>query len=69
MEYHLDEYKTYREGFLLERRFQPIVVGEPTAEEALKILEGLRDRYEAHHRVKITDEVLKVAAELSHRYQ
>ena len=52
----------------LERRFQPIVLGEPTVEEALKILEGLRDRYEAHHRVKITDEALKAAVELSHRY-
>ena len=52
----------------MERRFQPIVVGEPTVEEALKILEGLRDRYEAHHRVKITDEALKAAVELSHRY-
>ncbi len=65
----LDEYKKHIEkDAALERRFQPIVVGEPTVEEALKILEGLRDRYEAHHRVKITDEALKAAVELSHRY-
>ena len=56
----LDEYKKYIEkDAALERRFQPIIVGEPTTEESLKILEGLRDRYEAHHRVKITDEALK----------
>ncbi len=65
----LDEYKKYIEkDAALERRFQPIIVGEPTTEEALKILEGLRDRYEAHHRVKITDEALKAAVDLSHRY-
>ena len=65
----LDEYKKYIEkDAALERRFQPIIVGEPTTEEALKILVGLRDRYEAHHRVKITDEALKAAVELSNRY-
>ncbi len=65
----LDEYKKYIEkDAALERRFQPITVGEPTTEEALRILEGLRDRYEAHHRVKITDDALKTAVELSDRY-
>ncbi|MCR1898714.1 ATP-dependent Clp protease ATP-binding subunit [Irregularibacter muris] len=65
----LDEYKKYIEkDSALERRFQPIQVGEPTTEETLQILKGLRDRYEAHHRVKITDEALKAAVELSDRY-
>lgn len=65
----LDEYKKYIEkDSALERRFQPIQVGEPTTEEAVQILKGLRDRYEAHHRVKITDGALKAAVELSHRY-
>ena len=52
----------------LERRFQPVVVGEPTAEETLSILYGLRDRYEAHHKVRITDEALAAAVKLSDRY-
>jgi ATP-dependent Clp protease ATP-binding subunit ClpC len=65
----LDEYKKYIEkDSALERRFQPIQVGEPTTEEAVQILKGLRDRYEAHHRVKITDGALRAAVELSHRY-
>ncbi len=52
----------------LERRFQPIQVGEPTKEESIAILKGLRDRYEAHHKVKITDEALEAAVNLSDRY-
>ncbi|MDR3271708.1 MAG: ATP-dependent Clp protease ATP-binding subunit [Peptococcaceae bacterium] len=65
----LDEYRKYIEKDpALERRFQPIQVGEPTLEEAVAILEGLRDRYEAHHRVKITDEAIKQAVMLSDRY-
>ncbi|MFA5576471.1 MAG: ATP-dependent Clp protease ATP-binding subunit [Tissierellaceae bacterium] len=65
----IDEYRKYIEkDSALERRFQPIMVEEPTVEDSVKILEGLRDRYEAHHRVKITDEAIKAAAELSSRY-
>ncbi|SHJ89853.1 ATP-dependent Clp protease ATP-binding subunit [Paramaledivibacter caminithermalis] len=65
----LDEYKKHIEkDSALERRFQPIIVEEPSIEDTIEILKGLRDRYEAHHRVKITDEALKAAAELSHRY-
>ncbi|HHV62939.1 MAG TPA: ATP-dependent Clp protease ATP-binding subunit [Firmicutes bacterium] len=65
----LDEYRKHVErDAALERRFQPIQVGEPTVDETIAILEGLRDRYEAHHRVKITDEALKAAARLSDRY-
>ena len=65
----LEEYRKYIEkDSALERRFQPIKVGEPTVEEAIQILSGLRDRYEAHHRVKITDEAIKAAAQLSDRY-
>ena len=52
----------------LERRFQPIQVDEPTAEESVQILKGLRDRYEAHHRVTITDEAIEAAVKLSDRY-
>ena len=52
----------------MERRFQPIMVEEPTVEDSIKILEGLRDRYEAHHRVEISDEAIKAAVELSNRY-
>ena len=52
----------------LERRFQPITVDEPTAEESIQILKGLRDRYEAHHRVTITDEAIEAAVKLSDRY-
>jgi len=65
----IDEYRKHIEkDSALERRFQPIMVEEPTVEDTIKILEGLRDRYEAHHRVKITDEAIKAAAELSSRY-
>ena len=65
----LDEYRKYIERDpALERRFQPIVVGEPSVEESLEILKGLRDRYEAHHRVKITDEALEAAVKLADRY-
>lgn len=65
----LDEYKKYIEkDAALERRFQPVKVGEPSEEDALKILEGLRDRYEAFHKVKITDEALQAAVSLSARY-
>ncbi|NLZ38048.1 MAG: ATP-dependent Clp protease ATP-binding subunit [Firmicutes bacterium] len=65
----LDEYRQHIERDpALERRFQPIMVGEPTKEESLEILKGLRDRYEAHHRVKITDEALSAAVNLSDRY-
>ncbi|WP_432667631.1 ATP-dependent Clp protease ATP-binding subunit [Wukongibacter baidiensis] len=65
----LDEYKKHIEkDSALERRFQPIMVEEPTVEDTIEILKGLRDRYEAHHKVKITDEALKASAELSHRY-
>ena len=64
-----DEYRKHIEkDAALERRFQPVTVGEPTREEAIEILKGLRDRYEAHHRVKITDDALKAAVELSSRY-
>jgi ATP-dependent Clp protease ATP-binding subunit ClpC len=65
----LDEYKKHIEkDSALERRFQPIMIEEPSIQDTIKILKGLRDKYEAHHRVKITDEALKAAAELSHRY-
>ncbi len=65
----VDEYRKYVERDpALERRFQPIMVGEPSKEESLEILKGLRDRYEAHHKVKITDEALEASVELSDRY-
>ena len=65
----LDEYRKYIEkDSALERRFQPVTVGEPSEEDALQILFGLRDRYEAHHRVKISDEALEAAVRLSARY-
>lgn len=65
----LDEYRKYVErDSALERRFQPIMVDEPTVEETIEILRGLRDRYEAHHRVRISDEALVAAATLSDRY-
>lgn len=65
----LDEYRKYIEkDAALERRFQPITVDQPSIEEAILILEGLRDRYEAHHRVKITDEAITHAVKLSDRY-
>ena len=65
----MDEYRKYIEkDSALERRFQPITVGEPSKEETLEILKGLRDKYEAHHRVEITDEALEAAVNLSDRY-
>ena len=65
----LDEYrKNIEKDAALERRFQPVHVGEPSKEETLEILKGLRDKYEAHHKVKITDDALKAAVELSARY-
>lgn len=65
----IDEYRKYIEkDAALERRFQPIQVDEPTVEETIQILNGLRDRYEAHHRVTITDEAIQAASELSSRY-
>ncbi|HBX22242.1 MAG TPA: ATP-dependent Clp protease ATP-binding subunit [Desulfotomaculum sp.] len=65
----LDEYRKYIErDSALERRFQPITVDQPTVEETVEILKGLRDRYEAHHRVRITDEALEAAARLGDRY-
>jgi ATP-dependent Clp protease ATP-binding subunit ClpC len=64
-----DEYRKYiQKDTALERRFQPIVVGEPNKEETLSILKGLRSKYEAHHNVKITDEALDAAVELSDKY-
>ncbi|ANU09291.1 ATP-dependent Clp protease ATP-binding subunit [Planococcus antarcticus] len=65
----LDEYRKYIEkDAALERRFQPIQVDEPSVEESIQIIRGLRDRYEAHHRVKITDEAIEAAAKMSDRY-
>ncbi len=65
----LNEYrKRIEKDGALERRFQPVFVGEPSVEDTVDILKGLRDRYEAHHGVKISDEALEVAANLSHRY-
>ena len=65
----IDEYRKYIEkDSALERRFQPIMVGEPNKDETLEILRGLRDKYEAHHRVKISDEALEAAVELSDKF-
>lgn len=65
----LDEYRKYIEkDAALERRFQPIIVDEPTVEETIDILKGLRDRYEAHHKVRITDESLVLSTKLASRY-
>ena len=65
----LNEYRKYIEkDSALERRFSPVNVGEPTSEDTIKILEGIRDKYEAHHNVKITEEAIKSAVELSVRY-
>ncbi len=65
----LNEYhKHIEKDAALERRFQPVTVGEPTREESVEILRGLRDRYEAHHRVQITDEAILAAVYLSDRY-
>ncbi len=65
----IDEYRKHIEkDAALERRFQPVMVGEPTQEETVAILKGIRDRYEAHHKVSITDEAIHAAVELSSRY-
>lgn len=65
----LDEYRKYIEkDAALERRFQPVTVGEPSEDEALQILRGLRDKYEAHHKVRITNSALESAVKLSSRY-
>lgn len=65
----LDEYRKYFErDAALERRFQTIFVDEPTVDQTVEILKGLRDRYEAHHRIKIDDSAIKAAARLAHRY-
>ncbi|MDR7417214.1 MAG: ATP-dependent Clp protease ATP-binding subunit [Armatimonadota bacterium] len=65
----LDEFRKYIErDAALERRFAPILVSEPTVEQTIEILRGLRERYEAHHKVKISDEALVAAAQLAHRY-
>ena len=65
----LDEYRKHIEkDAALERRFQPVTVSEPTEEQSLEILKGLRDRYEAHHKLNITDEALEAAVKLSARY-
>ncbi len=65
----LNEFRKHIEkDSALERRFQPVMVGEPTVEETIEILKGLRDRYEAHHKVQITDEALSAAARLGDRY-
>lgn len=65
----IDEYrKNIEKDAALERRFQPVTVGEPSEEDAAEILKGIRDKYEAHHKVKITDEAIKAAVSLSSRY-
>ena len=65
----LNEYRKYIEkDSALERRFQPVTIGEPTKEESVQILMGLRDRYEAHHKVRITNEAIQAAVNLSDRY-
>ncbi|MEW6638175.1 MAG: AAA family ATPase, partial [Actinomycetota bacterium] len=65
----IDEYRKHIEkDAALERRFQPVLVSEPSVEDTIEILRGLKDRYEAHHRVKITEEAIVAAAELSDRY-
>src|SRR4029434_8516416 len=65
----LDEYRKYIEkDAALERRFQPVMVDEPTVDETIEILKGIRERYEQHHRLEISDEALKAAAELAARY-
>ena len=65
----INEYRKHIEkDAALERRFQPVTVGEPTEEEAVEILRGLKDRYEAHHKVQITDASIDAAVQLSARY-
>ena len=66
---HLDEYRQYIEkDQALERRFQPVMVDQPTVEDTISILRGIKDRYEVYHGVKITDSSLVAAATLSNRY-
>ncbi len=65
----LDEYRKYIEkDGALERRFQPVRIEEPSVKESILILQGLKDRYEAHHKIRISDGAIRAAAELSHRY-
>src|SRR4030095_4104892 len=65
----LGEYRKHIEKDpALERRFQPVMVGEPSVEDSISILRGLKERYEVHHKVQITDAALVAAATLSHRY-
>ena len=65
----INEYRKHIEkDAALERRFQPVTVGEPSEEEAISILKGLKDRYEAHHKVQITEEAIDAAVRLSARY-
>ena len=65
----LNEYRKYIEkDAALERRFQPVMVGEPSVEDAIAILRGLKERYEVHHGIRIRDAALVAAARLSHRY-
>ena len=65
----LDEYRKYIEkDAALERRFQPVTVDEPNTEDSISILKGLRDRYEAHHRINISDEAIEAAVNMSDRY-
>lgn len=65
----LDEYRKHIEKDpALERRFQPVLVPEPTVEETIEILKGLRERYEIHHKLRYTDEALIAAAQLSYQY-
>ena len=64
----IDEYrKNIEKDAALERRFQPVTVGEPTEEQTVEILKGLRDKYEAHHKVKITDAAIENAVKMSSR--
>src|SRR5690606_22079882 len=64
-----NEYQKYIEkDAALERRFQPVLVEEPTVEQTIRILKGIKERYEAHHKLKITDEAMEAAARLSDRY-
>ena len=65
----MDEYRKYIEkDAALARRFQPVIVNEPSVDETIKIIEGLRDRYEAHHKVKFSDKAVEAAARLAHQY-
>src|SRR5207244_3771241 len=65
----LDEFRKYIErDAALERRFQPVLVEEPSIEDTIEILKGIKERYEQHHRLEISDEAIKAAAELGSRY-